>query len=402
MNRSVGPRVFVLDALGRMPEEVPLAQACEQAGMWATATRATPAAAATWPLLTAALRAQGAAAVLVMADASAPASAPTAAAAAAPAAAATSAPAPPCHWLDAAHARGWVVPQAGGDLDADRLAAAWQAQLARGHVPADAALLAWPAMPWLSWVGSPSGMSPPPVSARCDTDPPLGLYAIAGDAAALRRVLQAGVRTVQLRIKRPVDADAAWTAALRQAVRDSLAAADGHGALLFINDHWRLAAELGARAVHLGQEDLLALDERGHAELRASGLGLGVSSHAVWELCRARSLAPQYIACGPVWPTTTKDMPWQPQGLDNLAWWCHVAGAPVVAIGGILTPEQVRQTAAAGASGVCVLRGLGSDPQLTVAALQQAFEQGRQAALADAGQPVGQMHATLGPAGLST
>ena len=387
MSRPIGPRVFVLDALTRMPEEVPLAQACEQAGMRATATAtATPAAASTWPLLTAALRARGAAAVLVMADA--PASATASA----------SAPAPHGHWLDAAHARGWVVPQAGRDIDADRLAAAWQAQLARGHVAADAALLAWPGLPWLSWGDPPGGMSTPPVSAGCATDPPLGLYAIAGDAAALRKVLQAGVRTVQLRIKRPADADAAWTAALREAVRDSLAAADGHGALLFINDHWRLATELGARAVHLGQEDLLALDERGRAELRASGLGLGVSSHAVWELCRARSLAPQYIACGPVWPTTTKDMPWRPQGLDNLAWWCRVAEAPVVAIGGILTPEQVRQTAAAGASGVCVLRGLGSDPRLTVAALQQAFEQGRQAALADAGQPVGQMHPTLGRA----
>ena len=375
MNRILGPRVFVLDALKAAPREMPLVNACEQAGLLATAT---PAAAAAWPLLTAALRAQGAAAVLVTAG--------------------TSDPAPHSHWLDTAHASGWVAPPPGADIDADRLPAAWQAQLALGHVPADAALLAWPALPCLSWDGPPGGLRMPPVSAACATDSPLGLYAIAGDAAALRKALQAGVRTVQLRIKRPADADAAWRAALRDAVRDSLAAADGHGALLFINDHWRLATELGARAVHLGQEDLLALDERGHAELRASGLGLGVSSHAVWELCRARSLAPQYIACGPVWPTTTKDMPWRPQGLDNLAWWCRVATAPVVAIGGILTPEQVRQTAAAGASGVCVLRGLGSDPQRTVAALQQAFEQGRQAALADAGQPVGQMHPTLGRA----
>ena len=377
MNQMLGPRVFVLDLLRGVPKEVPLAQACEQAGMLATAPPAA------WPLLTAALRARGAAAVLVTADASAP--------------------APHRHWLDATHARGWVAPQAGGDVNGDRLPAAWQAQLALGHVPADAALLAWPALPWLSWGDPPGGLSTPPVSARHEIDhPPLGLYAIVDDAAALRRVLEAGVRTVQLRIKRPADADAAWTAALRDAIRDSLAAADGHGALLFINDHWRLATELGARAVHLGQEDLLALDERGHAELRASGLGLGVSSHAAWELCRARSLAPHYIACGPVWPTTTKDMPWRPQGLDNLAWWCRVAAAPVVAIGGILTPEQVRQTAAAGASGVCVLRGLGSDPRLTVTALQQAFEQGRQAATAHAGQPVGQMHPTLGPAGTPT
>ena len=61
-----------------------------------------------------------------------------------------------------------------------------------------------------------------------------------------------------------------------------------------------------------------------------------------------------------------------------------------------MTPEQVRQTAAAGASGVCVLRGLGSDPRLTVAALQRAFERGRQDALDQAGLPIAPLHPTLG------
>ncbi|MBC7729215.1 MAG: thiamine phosphate synthase [Microbacteriaceae bacterium] len=369
MNRSAGPRVFVLDAPLGVPKEVRLLPAGEHAGMLTTAAPGD------WPLLAAALRARGAAAVLVTADAAAPDERR--------------------HWLDAVHARRWMAPQAGGDIDGDRLPTAWHAQLTQGHMPADAALLAWPALPLLSWGDQPGWQSTPPVLARQTMVPPLGLYAIVDNAAALRSVLKAGVRTVQLRVKRPVDADAAWNEALRETVHNSLAAADGHGARLFINDHWRLAVELGARAVHLGQEDLLALDDAGHAEFRASGLGLGVSSHAVWELCRARSLTPQYIACGPVWPTTTKDMPWRPQGLDNLAWWCRVADAPVVAIGGILTPEQVRQTAAAGASGVCVLRGLGSDPRLTVAALQQAFEQGRQDAQARAGQPVGPLHPTL-------
>ena len=378
-NRTSGPRVFVLDAGSNVPHEVPLAQACERAGLQATAAT-TPAA---WPALSAALRDRGAAAVLVIVGTSADASA------------GASAVALHRHWLDTEHARGWVTPRAGADLDADQFSAAWQAQLALEHVPADAALLAWPALPDLSWGEVAIRLNTPPPSARRALHPLLGLYAIADNAAALRQMLGAGVRTVQLRIKRPTDADAAWTAALRDAIRASVAAADAHGAQLFVNDHWRVAAELGARAVHLGQEDLLALDAAGHAEFRASGLDLGVSSHAVWELCRARSLAPQYIACGPVWPTTTKDMPWRPQGLDNLAWWCRVAGAPVVAIGGILTPEQVRQTAAAGASGVCVLRGLGSDPRLTVAALQQAFEQGRQDAGARAGQPVAPLHPTL-------
>ncbi len=148
-------------------------------------------------------------------------------------------------------------------------------------------------------------------------------------------------------------------------------------ATLVVNDHWRLAAELGASAVHLGQEDLLALGDAGRAELAASGLQLGISSHSLWELARARSVNPWYVACGPVWPTLTKAMPWQPQGLTNLAWWVHMAGVPVVAIGGILQAEQAAQAAQSGAAGVCVVRGLGEDPARSVPAWQAAIDRGR-------------------------
>ena len=75
-------------------------------------------------------------------------------------------------------------------------------------------------------------------------------------------------------------------------------------------------------------------------------------------LARARSLAPAYVACGPIWPTTTKAMPWQAQGLDNLAWWARMAGRPVVAIGGVLRPDQVTQARQAGAAAVCLVRAL--------------------------------------------
>ena len=50
MNQIVGPRVFVLDALTGVAEEVPLAQACEHAGMLVTAATTAPAA---WPRLAA-------------------------------------------------------------------------------------------------------------------------------------------------------------------------------------------------------------------------------------------------------------------------------------------------------------------------------------------------------------
>jgi hydroxymethylpyrimidine kinase/phosphomethylpyrimidine kinase/thiamine-phosphate diphosphorylase len=113
---------------------------------------------------------------------------------------------------------------------------------------------------------------------------------------------------------------------------------------------------------------------------------LGLSSHSLWELARARGLAPHYIACGPVWPTTTKSMPWQAQGMDNLAWWVRMAGCPVVAIGGILAPEQVQACAEQGAAAVCLVRALEQQPS-RLAQFQAAFEQGRSRPAMGAVQP---------------
>ena len=280
---------------------------------------------------------------------------------------------PGLHWLDTPHARGWL---AGPVQDAASLDAAAHAALARGFVAADAlvvATMAAPhALPLLSW-----GEEPPEAPRLVPAPRRLDLYAIVDSAARLRQVLDAGVRTVQLRIKTPAAPDAAWHAMLRDEIRQAVADSARAGAELFVNDHWRVAHALGAPGVHLGQEDLLALGEAGRSELRATGMALGISSHSLWELARARTLSPRYIACGPVWPTLTKDMPWIPQGLDNLAWWCRAAGAPVTAIGGILQPREVEAAASTGADGVCIVRGLGEDPRLALPAFEAALATGR-------------------------
>ncbi len=224
-----------------------------------------------------------------------------------------------------------------------------------------------------------------PISSE-NTD--LGLYAIVDSAARVQNVLQAGVHTVQLRIKTPDDADAAWFTRLEAELQSALTACRAAGATLVVNDHWRIAHALAQRdpgaaphlALHLGQEDLHTLGTAGRAALAATGLQLGISSHSLWELARARSLQPWYAACGPVWPTLTKDMPWVPQGLDNLAWWVHMAGAPVVAIGGILDHAQAEQAARSGAAGVCIVRGLGDDPAAQAPGWQAAIARGHAAA----------------------
>lgn len=194
----------------------------------------------------------------------------------------------------------------------------------------------------------------------------LGLYAIVDSAAWVQRVLAAGVRTVQLRIK-----DAAHPR-LRDEVRASVAAARAAQAQLFINDHWRVAIEEGAYGVHLGQEDLATADLDAIA---SAGLRLGLSTHAYWEVCRAWALKPSYIACGPIHPTAAKAMPWIPQGNGNLAYWCALLPLPVVAIAG-MDVARATQAVQCGAAGVAVISAItaAQSPETAIEVLKRATD----------------------------
>ncbi len=121
--------------------------------------------------------------------------------------------------------------------------------------------------------------------------------------------------------------------------------------------------ELGAYGVHLGQEDL---DEADIEAIRDAGLRLGISSHCHYEVARAHSFNPSYIACGPIYHTTTKDMPWTPQGLAGLSYWQDMLDYPLVAIGGI-NRERMPSVAVTGVSGVAMITAitLADDPEQT-------------------------------------
>lgn len=165
-------------------------------------------------------------------------------------------------------------------------------------------------------------------------------YPVFDSAEWVARAVGVGVRLVQLRVKdRPEPA-------LRAEIAAALASCRRHGAMLVVNDHWRLAIELGAEWVHLGQEDLDAADV---PAIRRAGLRLGLSTHDRPELDRALALAPDYVALGPVYPTILKQMKWREQGLERLTEWKRLVGdAPLCAIGG-MTVERAPGALAAGA-----------------------------------------------------
>ena len=170
-------------------------------------------------------------------------------------------------------------------------------------------------------------------------------YPIVPDTKWLARLLPHGIRLVQLRIKdRP---DSVIRAEIDQA--DSLCAA--HGCELVVNDYWRAAIDAGAGFVHLGQEDLAAADL---SALRAAKVKIGVSTHSFAELDRALAARPDYVALGPIYATTLKEMPFSPQGLPRIAEWRARLTCPLVAIGGITLP-RAPLALAAGADSVAVI-----------------------------------------------
>lgn len=180
------------------------------------------------------------------------------------------------------------------------------------------------------------------------TEGAFGAYPIVARAAHVAQLVRWGVKTVQLRVK---DLDGP---ALSTEMSTAVHAVRGTDVQLVINDAWALALEHGAaRAaadgatfVHLGQTDLPCADL---PALRAAGIGLGVSTHSPEELAVGLAADPDYVALGPVYPTTTKQMPWAPQGLDHVAQWRDaVSPRPLVAIGG-LTLERAPAVWAAGA-----------------------------------------------------
>ncbi len=156
------------------------------------------------------------------------------------------------------------------------------------------------------------------------------------------------------------------------AVREAIA---GYDALFVVNDSLDVAIASGADGVHLGQSDGSVQEARAAAEAAfPSGPDapnrfiIGVSVGSVEEACRAVDEGADYVALGPVFPTTTKADAGAVRGLLLLQEIRDaVPGVPLVGIGGI-GPANVQDVFWAGADSAAVISAVVAQDDVTAAA----------------------------------
>ncbi len=186
-----------------------------------------------------------------------------------------------------------------------------------------------------------------------------GLYAVVDSVDWLKLCLEQGIKTVQLRIKNTDEGQ------LAKQIQQAVKLAKQYHAQLFINDYWQLAIKYQAYGVHLGQEDLQQADL--HA-IKQAGLHLGLSTHGFYELMRAYQYRPSYLAFGAIYPTTTKDMSGQIQGIEKLKHFVElIKETSLVAIGGI-NVARAQEVLATGVGSIAVVSAItqASNPQQAI------------------------------------
>lgn len=191
-------------------------------------------------------------------------------------------------------------------------------------------------------------------------DPRLELYTITDQASArgrtdlevARGLILGGATCLQYRAKRVSAAEQARVALqLAELCRAS-------GTAFIVNDRLDLALAMGADGLHVGQDDLpLALLRELAAKAGRSDLLIGKSTHSLEQALAAEAEGADYIGCGPVYATQTKENNVAAIGVDVLRAVRKAVRMPVVAIGGIKA-EQLAAVAITGTEHVAVVTAL--------------------------------------------
>ena len=145
-------------------------------------------------------------------------------------------------------------------------------------------------------------------------------------AARTHALIDGGVRIIQLRAKgKELPLVKAWAIEMQTICRE-------RSAIFVLNDYPDMAAEIGADAVHVGQDGGSLADVR---KIVGPGVLVGRSTHSLEQAQQAKREGADYIGFGPLFPTGTK--PGRPSiGLQDIAAAQEYAGdMPMFCIGGI-------------------------------------------------------------------
>jgi thiamine-phosphate pyrophosphorylase len=139
-----------------------------------------------------------------------------------------------------------------------------------------------------------------------------------------------------------------------QEIATALIASAPANVKIIINDRPDLASLTKSAGVHVGQEDLPVEAAR---KICPTPQWVGISTHNLEQLRAAHNTSADYIAVGPIFPTTTKENPDPVVGLDLIRAARKLTRRPLVAIGGI-TIKSAHEVFQAGADSVAIISDL--------------------------------------------
>lgn len=171
-------------------------------------------------------------------------------------------------------------------------------------------------------------------------------------------LIAGGVRIIQLRAK------GVPMPQVRSLAVDMQAVCREYGAIFVLNDYPEMAAEIGADAVHVGQ------DAGPLAEVRrvvGNGMLVGRSTHSPQQALAALAEGADYIGFGPLFPTGTKPGRASIGLQDIAAVQAAVGNMPMFCIGGI-NGNTLPQVLAAGAKRVVIVSWLLQQADIAAAA----------------------------------
>ena len=162
------------------------------------------------------------------------------------------------------------------------------------------------------------------------------------------QALEAGAPVIQLRDKH------ATARELFEQARQLRKLTSEFAATLIVNDRLDVAIAAGADGVHLGPSDMPVNAAR---RIAPDSFVIGWSTDDPERAQLAAAMGADYIGCGAVFGTASKDVGDERIGTERLRAVVAAASIPVVGIGGV-DERNVSDVAAAGAAGAAVIRAV--------------------------------------------